>query len=249
VTLHVVADSLGHYLDMVGGVVEGNPLLKCGGDGRMTLVSPGRTHEQADRRLGILVVAVCSVLEIPFSADGSTLYPIPGTGHGYIPDESYYIQHHDEVADATTTSAIPPDLVIEIVVSHPAADALADCALLGVPEVWVWDVPRERLEFHLLVTRGENRAVTSPVPGAGPCRCSTPATSSRGSATLPPTPAGSTGTAGHGRSRSSSRGGGLGKVAADGGETQPASTRRVTVRAPGELTRQRRGSGGGESRR
>jgi hypothetical protein len=157
VTLHVVSDSLGHYLDMVGGVVEGNPLLKCGADGRMTLVSPGRTHEQADRRLGILVVAVCSVLEVPFSADGSTLYPIPGTGHGYIPDESYYIQHHDEVADATTTSAIPPDLVIEIVVSHPAADALADCALLGVPEVWVWDVPREILEFHLLVTRGKNK--------------------------------------------------------------------------------------------
>jgi Uma2 family endonuclease len=123
----------------------------------MTLVSPGKTHEQADRRLGMLIVAVCSVLEIPFSADGSTLYPIPGTGRGYIPDESYYIQHHDEVADATTTSAIPPDLVIEIVVSHPAADALADCALLGVPEVWVWDVPREKLEFHLLVTRGKNK--------------------------------------------------------------------------------------------
>ena len=74
-------------------MVEGNPLLKCGADGRMTLVSPGKTHEQADRRLGMLIVAVCSVLEVPFSADGSTLYPVPGTGRGYIPDESYPIQH------------------------------------------------------------------------------------------------------------------------------------------------------------
>jgi Uma2 family endonuclease len=154
VTLHVVSDALGHYLEMVGGVVEGNPLLKCGADGRLTLVSPGKTHEQADRRLGMLVVAVCSVLEIPFSADGSTLYSVPGTGRGYVPDESYYIQHHDEVA-AGTTSQIPPDLVIEIVVSHPAEDALTDCALLGVPEVWVWDVPRGTLEFHLLATRGK----------------------------------------------------------------------------------------------
>jgi Putative restriction endonuclease len=156
VTLHVVSDALGHYLEMVGGVVEGNPLLKCGADGRMTLVSPGKTHEQADRRLGMLVVAVCSVLEVPFSADGSTLYPVPGTGRGYIPDESYYIEHHAEVTPETT-SDIPPDLVIEIVVSHPAADALADCALLRVPEVWVWDVPRGRLEFHLLVSRGKNK--------------------------------------------------------------------------------------------
>jgi hypothetical protein len=95
VTLHVASDALGHYLDMVGGVVEGNPLLKCGADGRMTLVSPGRTHEQADRRLGMLVVAVCSVLEIPFSAEGSTLYPVPGTGRGYIPDESSYTDQNN----------------------------------------------------------------------------------------------------------------------------------------------------------
>src|SRR5262249_23784109 len=157
VTLHVVADALGHYLDMVGGVVEGNPLLKCGADGRMTLVSPGKTHEQADRRLGILVVAVCSVLEIPFSADGSTLYPVPGPGRGYVPDESYFIQHYQEAATGATTTLPPPDLVIEIVVSHPAADALADCALLGVPEVWVWDVPRGKLTFHHLGTRGRTK--------------------------------------------------------------------------------------------
>jgi Uma2 family endonuclease len=163
VTLHVVADALGHYLDMVGNVVEGNPLLKCGAEGRMTLVSPGKSHEQADRRLGMLVVAVCSVLEIPFSADGSTLYAVPGTGRGYIPDESYSIRHYALVADGTTTG-IPPDLVIEIVVSHPADDALADCARLGVSEVWVWDVPRGRLTFHHLVTRGKNKNRYIPQP-------------------------------------------------------------------------------------
>lgn len=162
VTLQVVSDALGHYLEMVGGIVEGNPLLKCGANGRMTLVSPGRTHELADRRLGMLVVAVCSVLEIPFSAEGSTLYAVPGTGRGYIPDESYYIRNYD--AAGGETNPVPPDLVLEIVVSHPAADALADCAILGVPEVWVWDVPRTTLTFYRLVTRGEDRGRYVPSP-------------------------------------------------------------------------------------
>lgn len=155
VTLRVASDALGHFLDMVGGVVEGNPRLKCGDDGRMTFVSPGKTHEQAGRRLGMLVVAVSSVLEIPFSADGSTLYPVPGTGRGYIPDESYYLQRHGDARAGTAD--VPPDLVIEIVVSHPATDALVDCALLGVPEVWVWDVPGESLTFHRLAARGKNK--------------------------------------------------------------------------------------------
>jgi hypothetical protein len=30
------------------------------------------------------------MLAIPFLADGSTLYPVPGTGRGHIPDESDY---------------------------------------------------------------------------------------------------------------------------------------------------------------
>jgi hypothetical protein len=42
VTLHVVSDALGHSVDRVGCVADGNPLLPCGADGRMTLVSPGK---------------------------------------------------------------------------------------------------------------------------------------------------------------------------------------------------------------
>ena len=32
------------------------------------------------------------MLEVPFSADGSTLYPVRDTGRGYSPDESDYIR-------------------------------------------------------------------------------------------------------------------------------------------------------------
>src|SRR5207248_6309898 len=57
-----------------------------------------------------------------------------------------------------------PDLVIEIVVSHPEHDALAACEALGVPEVWVWDVPRDRLTFRHLVGRGKNKGKYLPSP-------------------------------------------------------------------------------------
>jgi Uma2 family endonuclease len=162
-TLHDVSDPLEHYLALVGGEVKGHPLLKCGAEGRMTLVSPGKTHEESDCRLDMLIMAVCSVLQISFKAHRSRLYPVPGTRRGYMPDESYFIQRYREAADPTRYPS-PPDLVTEIVVTHPAADALIDCALLSVPEIWVWDIPRGELTFYLLQTRGRHKGQYRPGP-------------------------------------------------------------------------------------
>jgi len=161
VSLHVIERPLDHYLAMVGGSVEGQPLLKCS-DRRITLVSPGRSHEQASFRLAQIIVEICSVLKIPVEPFGSTLYPIPGTGRGYMPDEAFLIQGFE--AGALEGDDDPrPDLVIEIVVTHPEYDALAACAGLGVPEVWVLDVPRNRLAFLRLVTRGKEKGKYVPI--------------------------------------------------------------------------------------
>jgi hypothetical protein len=136
-----------------GGNLEGGPLIKCR-PGRMTLVSPSKDHEAGSKRLGMLVTAVCSTLKIPMRALGSTLYPLPGDC-GYEPDESYYLRSRAPRARrAGEPGGAPPDLVIEIVNTHPANDALDACRTLGVREIWVYDVRRDDFVIHLRLSSG-----------------------------------------------------------------------------------------------
>jgi Uma2 family endonuclease len=141
-TLDVGPDPIEHYRLLRGGHLEGGPLIKCR-PGRMTLVSPSKDHELADRRLLLLVMAVCSVLKIPCRTTGATLYRAAGSDHGYMPDDSFYLRRRTALAEKADTRGGPaPDLVIEIVNTHPADAALENCTELGVREVWVLDVPR-----------------------------------------------------------------------------------------------------------
>ena len=41
--------------------------------------------------------------------------------------------------------------------TNPERKALLAGAFLGIPELWVLDVPRHRLTFHHLTTRGKNK--------------------------------------------------------------------------------------------
>ncbi|MFO0953000.1 MAG: Uma2 family endonuclease [Isosphaeraceae bacterium] len=132
---------------------EGGPLLKCVG-GRATLVSPGRPHESMRHRLDALIRAVCLELAIDHEALGSTTMALPAgaaaSGTAYEADEAYYIQ-----SCGTDDPTHPPDLAVEVVVTHPETKALQAGAALGIPELWVLDVPGRRLTFYVLATRGK----------------------------------------------------------------------------------------------
>jgi hypothetical protein len=53
--------------------------------------------------------------------------------------------------------SVPVHLTIEVVVSNPATKALRAGAVLGFPELWIFDVSKNRLIFHHLATRGKNK--------------------------------------------------------------------------------------------
>ena len=146
---------LGQFLE---ARTEGGPRLKCF-EGSVTLVSPGRSHETTGRRLVHLITAICEELEIEHTELASTLWAVPpGKGDtAYEPDESYYIQSHE-----TATEGQVPDLAIEIVVSNPEKKAIRCGVALGIPEMWVFDVPRRRLTFYRLSRRGKNQGTYQP---------------------------------------------------------------------------------------
>jgi Uma2 family endonuclease len=148
----------GTLLQFLESRAEGGPRLKCL-EGSVTLVSPGMPHEVAGARLFILIMAICLELRIKRKALGSTTWKLPlgAEDTAYEADAAYYIQSHGQ-----TKPDQPPDLAVEIVVSHSASKALQAGALLKIPELWVLDVPKHRLRFYHLATRGKHKGTYRP---------------------------------------------------------------------------------------
>jgi Uma2 family endonuclease len=150
----------GTLLQFLESRAESGPRLKCF-EGSVTLVSPGMPHEQDLDRLSNVVLAICWELGIDYSALRSTTWHLPlGVGDtAYEADAAYYIQSHGRAKEDQ-----PPDLAIEVVVSHPATKALRAGAFLNIPELWVFDVLRHRLTSYHLATRGKHKGTYRPVP-------------------------------------------------------------------------------------
>jgi Uma2 family endonuclease len=150
----------GTFLQFLEAIKEIEPRLKCF-EGSVTLVSPGRSHETAGRRLLYLMVAVFEELRIHHTPLASTRWTLPAgqKATAYEPDEGYYIQSH-----ANPQEGQVPDLAIEIVVSNPEKKALACGAALGIPEMWVLDIPHHRLAFYRLMTRGKHKGTYQRTP-------------------------------------------------------------------------------------
>lgn len=148
VTFQINPGTIRQFLDARS---EGGPLLKCF-EGSATLVSPGRSHEAMGHRIDHLLMAVCMEFDIERISLGSTTWALPpGTGEtAYEADEPYYVQSQGKTGEHQ-----PPDLAIEIVVSHSEKKALQAGAQLKIPEMWVLDIPRRRLTIYQLAVRGK----------------------------------------------------------------------------------------------
>ncbi|GAC1473496.1 MAG: Uma2 family endonuclease [Isosphaeraceae bacterium] len=132
-------------------------------DGRLTVVSPGLPHEHLKSRLGGLIDDLLVGLRIPFRPTGEvTLLRTRDSRAGTEADASYYLSNLPLVLgkkDLLMGSDPPPDLVVEVVVSHSERDALAAYQRLGVREVWI--CTERALEFLVLEEEGYVSSPTS----------------------------------------------------------------------------------------
>lgn len=72
---------------------------------------------------------------------GSTTLDIESLARSAEPDTAYYIQNQPLVAgrDIDLEKDPPPDLVVEVDITHPDADKLRLYAGMGIPEFWRYD--------------------------------------------------------------------------------------------------------------
>jgi len=137
-------------------------------DGTLEMMSPLKRHDQRKSLLGRLLESLSLELNIPIQSIGSTTLRQESRAKGLEPDECYYIAHEAQVRDKPDYDPDrdpPPDLAIEVDVTHTSLSRLEIYASLGVPEVWRHD--GLRLTFlQLNAEKGEY--VESPTSAAFP---------------------------------------------------------------------------------
>lgn len=141
------------YLMIAEALPERRGLRMVYFDRRLTLLSPSHLHDWRAEHLGLLVVAVANGCGILWEAAGTTTYRRADVEVGVEGDKVYYFGANAErmkgPLEIDLSTQPPPDLVIEVEVSHSANDSVKVWGRLGVPEVWRLDARREAISFWL----------------------------------------------------------------------------------------------------
>ncbi len=96
-------------------------------------------HEELNRLIANLFTAIADEMGMDFINAGSTTFTREDLAKGIEPDTCFYIRNVERVRGKKRldlTEDPPPDLVIEIDITHPSLDKFPIFAGLGVPEVW-----------------------------------------------------------------------------------------------------------------
>lgn len=120
--------------------------------GNLEIMPPTFEHEFSSFSLGYFVSAYCEEFELEFVGAGSTTFRRAILKKGVEPDECFYIQSADQLlgkAKLLDPKNYPmPDVAVEIDITHGSLDKFSIYAMLGIPEIWLYD--GENLTFFEL---------------------------------------------------------------------------------------------------
>jgi Uma2 family endonuclease len=129
------------YQRMLDEIGDGNTRLTFN-NGRLEIISPSRFHERVKTVLGRLIETYGDAVEIVVERAGSTTFQRKDLLKGLEPHECYYVAHAEEIEDREELDLNidpPPDLVIEIDLSHRGVARQPIYAAMSVPEIWKYD--------------------------------------------------------------------------------------------------------------
>ncbi|MEG4119253.1 Uma2 family endonuclease [Microcoleus sp. N9_B4] len=115
--------------------------------GNLEIMVPSPEHERFKTIMGRFVETLAEELEVRIEPLGSTTFKRPELS-GVEPDECFYIQNISAVKGKKRidlTQDPPPDLVVEIDITSRSENTLQVYADLGVPEVWIYNGSRLRI--------------------------------------------------------------------------------------------------------
>ena len=128
--------------------------------GLLEIMSPLKDHDWVNSLIGRMIEAMTLDLDIDIQSIGSTTVTGKKVEWGLQPDEAYYVANEGRVRGKKSydpQSDPPPDLVIEVDVTHSSIERLSGFATLEIPEVWRHD--GEKLHFLKRTPAGRYREV------------------------------------------------------------------------------------------
>lgn len=127
-------------------------------DGSLTFLTLSRRHDWFVDYLDSIIKAVAIGCAIEMDVAGSATFRVEGKKSGVEGDRTYYFGPNAEIMsgplDIDLSTQPPPDLAIEVEVTHAADKAVTTYARLKVPEVWRFDARRVTLAFLVLGEQG-----------------------------------------------------------------------------------------------
>ncbi len=127
-------------------------------DGVLEITMPLEGHERFARLIELFIRILVVELGLKMKSMGSTTLAREDLLKSAEPDNGYYIQNYALVADHEVDLAIdpPPDLVVEVDITHTDIQKNNLYASLGVPEFWRFN-GREWTILQLVEGRYEQR--------------------------------------------------------------------------------------------
>ncbi|GCL49357.1 hypothetical protein NIES3804_09110 [Microcystis aeruginosa NIES-3804] len=106
--------------------------------GTLEITMPLEEHEFYRELIGLFIRILVVELGLKIKSMGSTTLAREDLERGAEPDNAYYIQNQAKVLGKriNLTEDPPPDLVVEVDITHTDINKLALYARLGVPELW-----------------------------------------------------------------------------------------------------------------
>ena len=116
--------------------------------GELEITVPSYEHEELNRLINDFIVVIAMEWNVEYCNAGSTTFKREDLERGFEPDSCFYVQRAGQIAGKKRldlTVDPPPDLVLEVDITHPWLDKLSIFAAVGVPEVWRYDDERVRM--------------------------------------------------------------------------------------------------------
>jgi Uma2 family endonuclease len=135
--------------------------------GLLEIMVLSHRHERTNRTLAALVEVLAEEAKLDLERSGSTTFRREDLEKGFEPDSCFYLEDAERIRgqdEINLAKDPPPDLIIEVDITHESLDRLPIFAAVGVPEVWRSDgvsVAIFRLEGGSYVSAPHSAAIAA----------------------------------------------------------------------------------------